>query len=94
MRELNTQLVYLDEAMFTLSAFTSKVWSHKRDRIRINDSNLIVTTLAVIAAISDEHVLIDYIVHPNAINSELFVAFTTRSLRNSEVETFRFSWIT
>jgi hypothetical protein len=28
----------------------------------------------VIAAISEEHGLIDYIVHPNAINSELFVA--------------------
>jgi hypothetical protein len=34
-----------------------------------------VTTLAVIAAISEEHGLIDYIVHPKAINSEVFVAF-------------------
>jgi hypothetical protein len=31
--------------------------------------------LAVIAAISEEHGLIDYIVHPKAINSEVFVAF-------------------
>jgi transposase len=34
-----------------------------------------VTTLAVIAAISEERGLIDYIVHPKAINSEVFVAF-------------------
>jgi hypothetical protein len=34
-----------------------------------------VTTLAVIAAISKEHGLIDYLVHPKAINSEIFVAF-------------------
>jgi hypothetical protein len=94
MRESNTQLVYLDEAMFTLSAFTSKVWSHNRDKIRIKNSNLRVTTLAVIAGISEEYVLIDYIVHPNAINSELFVAFTTRSLRNLVVESLHCSWIT
>jgi hypothetical protein len=29
----------------------------------------------VIAAISEEHGLIDYIVHPKAINTEVFVAF-------------------
>jgi hypothetical protein len=43
--------------------------------LRINDSNMRVTTLAVIAAISEEHGLIDYLVHPKAINSEIFVAF-------------------
>jgi hypothetical protein len=57
--------------MFTFSTFRS----NNRDRIRINDSNLRVTTLAVIAAISEEHGLIDYVVHPKAINSEVFVAF-------------------
>jgi hypothetical protein len=58
MRESNTQVVYLDETMFTFSTFRSKGWAHNRDRIRINDSNLRVTTLAVIAAISEEHGLI------------------------------------
>jgi len=29
----------------------------------------------VIAAISEEHGLIDYIMHPKAINTEVFVAF-------------------
>jgi transposase len=61
--------------MFTFSTFRSKRWAHNRDRIRINNSNLRVTTLAVIAEISEEHGLIDYIVHPKAINSEVFVAF-------------------
>jgi hypothetical protein len=67
--------VYLDETMFTFSTFRSKGWAHNRDRIHINHSNLRVTTLAVIAAISEEHGLIDYIVHPKAINSQLIVAF-------------------
>jgi hypothetical protein len=61
--------------MFTFSTFRSKGWTQNRDRIRINDSNLRVTTLAVIAAISEEHGLIDYMVHPKVINSEVFVAF-------------------
>ncbi len=78
MRESNTQVIYLDETMFTFSTFRAKGWAHKRDRIRINDSNLRVTTLAVIAAISEEHGLIDYVVHPRAINTEVFVAFISQ----------------
>jgi hypothetical protein len=66
------QVVYLDETMFTFSNFRSKGWAHNRDSIRINDSNLRVTTLATI---SEEDGLIDYIVHPKAINSDVFIAF-------------------
>ena len=75
MHESNTQVVYLDETVFTFSTFRSKGWAHNRERIRINDSNLKVTTLAAIAAISEEHGLIDYIVHPKAINTDMFVSF-------------------
>ena len=75
MRESNTQVIYLDETMFTFSTFRAKGWAHNRDRIHVNDSKLRVTTLAVIAAISEEHGLIDYVVHPKAINTEFFVAF-------------------
>ena len=75
MRESNTQVIYLDETVFTFSTFRSKGWAHNRDRIRVDDSKLKVTTLAVIAAISEEHGLIDYVVHPKAINTEIFVAF-------------------
>jgi hypothetical protein len=64
--------------MFTFSTLRSKRWALNRDRIRINNSNLRVTTLAVIAEISEEHCLIDYIVHPKAINSEVFVAFINK----------------
>jgi hypothetical protein len=41
----------------------------------VNDSNLRVATLAVIASISEEHSQMDYLVHPKAINTEVFVAF-------------------
>jgi hypothetical protein len=78
MRESNTQVIYLDDTMFTFSTFRAKGSAHNRDRIRINDSNLRVTTLAVIAAISEEHGLIDYIVHPKAIITEVFVAFISQ----------------
>jgi hypothetical protein len=43
----------------------------------MNDSNLRVTTLAVIAANSEELGLIDYVVHP-IINSKIFVAFINK----------------
>ena len=78
MHSLNTQVIYLDETMFTFSTFRSKGWVHNRERIRINDSELKVTTLAVIAAISEEHGLIDFIVHPKAIITEVFVAFVNQ----------------
>ena len=75
MHASNTHVIYIYETIFTFSTFRSMGWAHNRERIRINDSELRVTTLAVIAAISEEHGLIDYIVHPKAINTEVFVAF-------------------
>ena len=75
MHASNTQVIYLDETMITFSTFTSKGWAHNRERIRINDSEFKVTTLAVIGAICEEHGFIEYIVHPKAINTEVFVAF-------------------
>ena len=75
MHESKTQVVFLDEIMFTFSTFRSKAWAHNRDRIQINESDLKVKTLAVIAAISEEGGLIDYCIHPKSINTETFVAF-------------------
>ncbi len=75
MRESNIQVIYLNETMFTFSTLRGKGRGHNSERIRINDSNLRVTTLAMIAAISEEHGLIDYVVHPKAINTEVFVVF-------------------
>ena len=40
MQESKTKVVYLDETMFTFSTFRAKSWAHKRDRIKINDSDL------------------------------------------------------
>jgi hypothetical protein len=50
MHDSNTQVIYLDETVFTFSTFRAKGWAHNRERIRVNDSDLKVTTLAVIAA--------------------------------------------
>ena len=78
MHESNTQVIYLDETVFTFSTFRSKGWALNRERIRINDSDLKITTLAVIAAISEETGLIDYYIHPKAINTEVFLAFISQ----------------
>ena len=75
MHESNTRVIYLDETVFTFSTFKSKGWAHKRDRIKVNDSDLKVQTLALIAAISEDGGLIDFAIHPKAINTEVFVSF-------------------
>jgi hypothetical protein len=74
MEESQTRVVYLDKTMFTFSTFRGS-WAHRRDRIKVNDSDLKVQTLALIAPISDDGGLIDFAIHPRAINTEVFVAF-------------------
>ncbi len=49
--------------------------AQQRQNLRFDDSKLKVTTLAMIAAISEEYCLIEYMMHPKAINTEVFVAF-------------------
>ena len=68
-------MVYLDEKVFTFHTFRSKGWAHRRDRIKVVDSDLKVQTLALIAAISEDGGLIDFAIHPRAINTEVYVAF-------------------
>ena len=75
MHESNTRVIYLDETVFTFSTFRSKGWAHKRDRIKVNDSDLKVQTLALIAAISEDGGLIIFAIHTKAINTEVFVSF-------------------
>jgi len=75
MEESQTRVVYLDETVFTFRTFRSKGWAHRRDRIKVNDSDLKVQTLALIAAISEDGGLIDFAIHPRAINTDVFVAF-------------------
>jgi hypothetical protein len=75
MQQSKTRVVYLDETMFTFRTFRAKGWAHRRDRVKVNDSDLKVTTLALIAAISEDGGLIDFAIHPLAINTETFVAF-------------------
>ena len=75
MEESHTRVVYLDETVFTFHTFRSKGWAHRRDRKKIIDSDLKVQTLALIAAISEDGGLIDFAIHPRAINTEVFVAF-------------------
>ena len=40
MEESNTRVIYLDETVFTYSTFRSKGWAHRRDRIKVIDSDL------------------------------------------------------
>jgi hypothetical protein len=59
----------------SVSVLIDRMNGRTRDRIRNNYSKLRVTTLAVITAISEEHGLIDYIVHRKAINTDIFIEF-------------------
>ena len=61
--------------MFTFRTFRTKGWAQKRDRVRVNDSDLKVQTLALVAAIGEDGGLIDFAIHPLAINTDTFIAF-------------------
>jgi len=61
--------------MFTFRTFRTKGWAQKRERVKINDSDLKVQTLALVAAIGEDGGLIDFAIHPLAINTETFIAF-------------------
>ena len=67
--------IYLDESIFTFSTFRAKSWSSKKDSLKINDKSLKIKTLALIAAISEDGRLVDFTIHPKAINTESFVTF-------------------
>ncbi len=71
-------MIYQDETIFTLKIFQSKGWAYRRDRIKVNDSDLRVQILALIAAISEDCGLIDFPIKPRAINTEVFVAFVRK----------------
>ncbi len=73
-------MVYLDETVFTFNTFSAKGWAHMRDRIKVNDSDLKVQTLALIEGISEDGDLIDFSIHPSVINTENFVEFVRRQL--------------
>ena len=75
MHDSKTKVVYLDETMFTFSTFRAKSWSSNKDSLKINDKNLKIKTLALIAAISEDGGLVDFAIHPKAINTESFVTF-------------------
>ena len=40
MEDSKISVVYLDETVFTYSTFRAKGWAHRRDRIKVNESNL------------------------------------------------------
>ena len=75
MQESNTKVVFIDETVFTFSTFRSKGWAHRKERVKVIDQDIRVKTLALIAAISEDGGLIDFIIHPRAINTEVFIAF-------------------
>jgi hypothetical protein len=77
--------------VFTYSLFRAKGWAHRRDRIKVNDSDLKVQTLALIAAISEEGGLIDFVIQTRAINTEVFVAFVRQIAEKLVSEDFTLS---
>ena len=58
MQQSKTRVVNLDETMFTFRTFRAKGWAHRRDRVKVSDSDRKVQTLALVAAIGEDGGLI------------------------------------
>jgi uncharacterized membrane protein len=74
MEESSTLMIYLDETVFTFIIFQSIGWLYRRERIKVIDSDLKLSTLALIVAMSEDGGIIDFAIHHRAINTELFIA--------------------
>ena len=69
------KVVYLDEAIFSFNTFNSKAWSKSYDSITVCDDRVRIKTQALLAAISEDVGLEDYLIHPRSITAEEFTVF-------------------
>jgi hypothetical protein len=62
------KLVFLDEAVFTFNTFTGKAWSKSYSSLTVVEKKLNIKPVAFIAAVSEDHGLESYMLHPKSIN--------------------------
>ena len=67
------KIVYLDEAVFSFNTFKPKAWSSAYTTINVTESKMKIKTQALLAAISEDVGIEDYIIHPKSIKTEQFV---------------------
>jgi hypothetical protein len=89
-KECQSLVVYLDNTVCTLSTFRAKGWVNRRNRLKVNNSDLKVQTLALIAANSEYGGLIVFAIRPKGINTDGFVAIVRQLSEKVEVEDFEF----
>jgi uncharacterized protein (DUF849 family) len=65
----NMKIVYLDEAVFSFNTFKPKAWSHAYSTINVTESKMKIKTQALLAAISEDVGLEDYLIHPKSIKT-------------------------
>lgn len=87
-KEMKLKIVFLDEAVFTFNTFKTKAWSNRRSSFRVMESAIKVKTNALLAAISAESGLEDYLIHPKSIKAEQFIMFLERLSKNFEGKPF------
>ena len=63
-------MVHADEAVFTFSTLSNKTWSGSYDNIRVFDRKITIKTHAIVAGISEDKGLEEYLVSPRSIKSE------------------------
>ena len=63
-------MIYLDESIFSFRTFYTRAWSQKKQNLEIDSEKIKVDTMALIAAISEDEGLEDYLIHPRAISTE------------------------
>ena len=77
-RHRDKKLVWVDEAVFTFNTFSTRAWSSKYSSIKVKDAEARIKTMALIAAISEEHRGLEaYLIYPKAISTEQFVSFVS-----------------
>jgi len=69
------KLIQADEAVFTFSTFSNKTWSGSYDNIRVFDRKITIKTHAIVAGISEDKGLEEYLVWPKSIKTEQYVNF-------------------
>ena len=65
--------MHADEAVLTFSTFSNKIWSGSYDNIKVFDWKIIIKTHAIVAGISEDKGLEEYLVAPKSIKTEHYI---------------------
>jgi hypothetical protein len=74
-RANQVKFIQADEAVFTFSTFSNKTWSGSYDNIKVFDRKITIKTHAIVAGISEDKGLEEYLISPKSIKSQQYIEF-------------------